>query len=337
MRAGEDEMKERQASTTASGFIVGLDVAKAKVDVCLRLPTGKYRSKVIANTQAGFADLVAWLARHECQHAQVCMEATGAYWEALAEYLADAGFAVSVVNPAQVKAYGAALGMRSKTDAADARLIAEFCAQQAPALWQAPPVAVRVLRALVSRREALIELHTQEANRLQVAHDSVRASIQAVLVHLEQQIGQIEQQIREHIDNDPTLKAQRKLLDSVPGLGDATIPVLLSHFGGSARFANAKQAVAFAGLDVRFHESGSSVRGRPRMSKRGNSRLRKALYMPALVSMRLTPWGKAFASRLIAAGKPKMLILGALMRKLVEIAYAILKSGNPFDPTLHPT
>jgi transposase len=329
------EQQQQQASPQAREFIVGIDVAKLKVDVCLRLPSGKSRSRVVVNGKPGFQELVAWLAKHGAQQAHVCMEATGPYWEAIAEHLSDAGYAVSVVNPAQIKAYGSALGVRSKTDAADAKLIAQFCAAQPPALWQAPPAAVRVLKALVARRDALVELQIQEGNRLQVAHDSVRPSIQSVLDLLAQQIREIEQRIRQHIDDDPTLKSQRELLDSVPGLGDATIPVLLSKFGGPLRFAGTKQAVAFAGLDVRHHESGTSVRGRPRMSKRGDGRLRRALYMPALVSMRLTPWGRAFASRLTAAGKPKMVILGALMRKLVEIAYGVLRSGKPFDPSLH--
>lgn len=316
---------------------VGLDVSKSKVDVCLRLPSGKYRTKVISNDRSGFEELVAWLRKHDAAAAHVCMEATGAYWEALAEHLSDADHPVSVVNPAQIKAYGAALGVRSKTDAMDSRVIADFCAAQPPALWQAPPPAVRVLRALVARREALVQLHVQEANRLQVAHQSVQASIQAVLATLEEQIRTVEAQIRQHIDDDPTLKSQRKLLESVPGLGDATIPVLLGHLGGPARFSKTRQAVAYAGLDVRQHESGSSVRGRPRLSKRGHSHLRKALYMPAVVSMRLTPWGRSFAARLAQGGKPKMVILGAIMRKLLTIAYAVLRTGKPFDPSLHGT
>lgn len=316
-------------------FALGVDVAKLKLDVCLRLSHGKFRSKVVRNTAAGFAELLQWLGKHGASQVHVCMEATGPYWEALAEYLGDAGYLVSVVNPAQVKAYGAALGVRSKTDAADARLIAEFCAQRKPDAWQAPPVAVRTLRALVARRDALVALHTQERTRLHVAHPSVKDSIACVLQTLQEQIRQIEQRIAEHIDADPTLRAQRRLLDSVPGLGQATIPVLLSHYGGPARFATAKQAVAFAGLDVRHYESGSSVRGRARMSKRGNPRLRKAMYMPALVAMRCTTWGRAFAQRLSAAGKSKMVIIGALMRKLVQMAFAILRSGKPFDISLH--
>jgi len=336
-QAGERREEMQEAGMSPQDAVIGLDVAKAKVDVCLRLANGKCRSKVIANNSAGFAELMAWLAKHGGAKAHACMEATGAYWEQLAECLSDADHPVSVVNPARVKAFGAAMGVRSKTDAADARVIADFCAAQRPELWRAPPVSVRTLKALVARRQALVDLRTEESNRLQVAHESVKTSIAAVLATLEAQIRAIEDQIRDHIDHDPTLRLQRDLLESVPGLGEATIPTLLGHLGGPTRFSSTKQAVAYVGVDVRHYESGSSVRGRPRMSKRGNARLRRALYMPAVVSMRLTTWGKAFAARLTEAGKPKMVIIGALMRKLVEIAFGVLKSGKPFDPRRHAT
>ncbi|MFG5780253.1 IS110 family transposase [Comamonas sp. J-3] len=332
MRAGEVTAQGGQQQDL---LVVGLDIAKLKVDVCLRLVNGKYRNKVIRNSAAGFEDLVAWLHKHGAATAHLCMEATGPYWEALAEYMSDAGYVVSVVNPAQVKAYGVALGQRSKTDAADAQLIAEFCAQRKPDAWQAPPVVVRTLRALVARRDSLVALHTQEVTRLQVVHDSVKESVEAVLSTLQEQIKLIEKRIRQHIDDDPTLREQRHLLDSVPGLGDVSIPVLLSHYGGPARFASAKQAVAFAGLDVRHYESGSSVRGRPRISKKGNSKLRKTLFMPAIVTMRCTEWGRVFAQRLSSAGKPKMVIIAALMRKMVQITFAILRTRKAFDMKLH--
>lgn len=320
---------------TGEGFVVGIDVAKAKLDIALRLPGGKWRNKVLANNSTGFKALVEWLGKQGVHSAHVCMEATGIYWERVAEHLSDAGFAVSVVNPAQIKAHAGACGVRTKTDVVDAKLIADFCLRQAPAVWQAPSPAIRTLRALVARREALVSLKTEESNRLLVAHDSVRESIQKVLDHLNEQIASIEKQIKQDIDDDPTLREQSQLLDSIPGLGKITIPTLLSRYGGPLRFEKAKQAVAFAGLDVAHHESGSSVRGRPRMSKTGPSKLRRALYMPAVVCMTHTAWGKAFTKRLLEAGKPRMLILGALMRKLVEMTYAILKSGKPFDPALH--
>jgi transposase len=328
------EMRGNTAKTNES-FVVGIDVAKAKLDIALRLPGGKWRSKVVANSKSGFASLVEWLAKQGVSSAHICMEATGIYWEGVAEYLSDAGFAVSVVNPAQIKAHAGASGVRTKTDVVDAKLIGDFCLRHAPALWVAPSPAMRTLRALVARREALVSLRAEESNRLLVAHESVRDSIQRVLEHLDAQIAHIEKQIKQDIDDDPSLREQRQLLESIPGLGKVTIPTLLSRFGGPLRFEKAKQAVAYAGLDVAHHESGTSVRGRSRMSKTGPSKLRRALYMPAVVCMTHTKWGKAFTRRLLDAGKPKMLILGALMRKLVEMAYAILKSGKPFNPALH--
>jgi transposase len=332
----EQEKSVAMASNEARQAIVGIDVAKAKVDVALRRPAGKWKTKVVSNDQQGFAQLRAWLTKHGVICAHVCMEATGVYWERLAEDLADHGFAVSVVNPAQIKAFAGALGVRSKTDAVDARVIAEFCAKTEPRLWSAPSKSVRRLRALVGRRDALVDLRTQESNRLAVTSDEqVRRSIESVIGHLEQQIREIEQQIKKDVDDDPTLHDQCELLQSIPGFGTRTATMFLAHFGGVLRFDKARQAVAFAGLDTRLQQSGTSVNGKPRMSKAGHSQIRRALYMPAVTAMSRTPWGKRFADRLTAAGKPKKLVLGALMRKMVAIAYGILKSGTPFNPAIH--
>jgi len=331
-------MNQKTQVQAAVQAAVGIDVSKAKLDVACLFANGKCKGKVVDNTVRGFAELHSWLAKQGASQASVCMEATGVYWEAVAEFLADHGYAVSVVNPAQIKAFAAVMAVRSKTDAVDARLIAEFCARQQPAPWQAPSPAIRQLRALVRRRDALIDLRVQESNRLQVtSQPQVVQSIEAVIGHLNQQIKLIEQQINQHVDGDPTLKGQSQLLDTIPSVGRTTKFVILSYYGGQLRFGNARQAVAFAGLDTRHYESGSSVRGKPRMSKQGPSRLRAALYMPAVVAMSSTAWGKAFAGRLKQAGKPNKLILGALMRKIVEMAYAILKSGKPFNLAKHTT
>ncbi len=315
--------------------VLGIDVAKAKVDLALRLPNGKWHNRQVNNTPDGFTALSAWLAKLRVVDLHVCMEATGTYWEAAAEYLVEAGHRVSVVNPAQIKDFGRASLVRTKTDQVDARLIAQFCLAQNPEPWTPPPPAVRELRALAARREALIAMRTQEQNRLPVAREAVREGIQAHLAYLEKAITEVEAAIRHKIDDDPDLKNQRELLDSIPGLGEKTIPVLLSHFGGEPRFTKAKQAAAYAGLDPRQHESGSSVRGKPRLSKIGHRALRKALYMPAMVTITKTTWGKAFRDRLAAAGKPPMVIIGAMMRKLIHVAFGVLKSGLPFNPALH--
>ncbi|MBI4741282.1 MAG: IS110 family transposase, partial [Betaproteobacteria bacterium] len=258
------------------------------------------------------------------------------YREAVAEFFAASeAVTVSVINPAQIKAFGASRMARTKTGKADAKLIAGFCAGRRPAPWQAPAPAGQALRALVLRLGALHGMRTQESNRLEVARPAVRVGIAKHLQWLDKEIEAILQVIRDHIDADPTLRDKRRLPDSVPGLGERTIAVLPAFYGTPERFGNARQAVAFAGLDPRQHESGSSVHGKPRLSKVGHAFLRKALYMPAMVALYRTGWGKRFRSRLAASGKPPMLIIGAMMRKLIHVAFGVLKSGKPFDLAMH--
>jgi len=316
-------------------FHLGIDVAKAKLDCALRLPNGKFRSKVIANSGNGFTQLIDWLASHQATPVHVCMEATGIYWEEVAQFLAKAGFTVSVVNPAQIKAYGASRLTRSKTDAVDARLIADFCAERQPAPWQAPSAEEIALRALVLRLEALQTMRIQESNRLDVSRDAVHEDIQQHLDWLDNAIKQLIKTINEHINNHPDLKQKRDLLDTIPGIGERTSAIMLAFYADTDRFDNGRQAAAFAGLDPRQYESGSSVKGKPRLSKVGHAFLRKSLYMPAMVTLYKTAWGKRFKDRLTSAGKPPKLIIGAMMRKLVHVAFGVLKSGKSFDPVLH--
>jgi transposase len=316
-------------------YILGIDVAKAKLDTALRLPTGKYRSKVIPNTPDGFSALSEWLRRHGADSVHACMEATGVYHEPVAEFLADAGHTVSVVNPARIKAFGAASMIRTKTDKKDARLIAQFCAEKRPSAWEPPSETLRELRALVARRDALEAMKTQENNRKHVARAAVLEGIEKHLEYLENEIEHIDSEIKRKIEDDPDLKKQRNLLDSVPGLGPKTIPVLLSFFGGALRFGNARQAAAYAGLDPKQHESGSSIRLKTRLSKMGHVLLRKALYMPAMVAVNRTGWGRAFKARLSANGKAPKVIICAMMRKLVHVAFGVLRSDEPFNAMLH--
>jgi transposase len=141
--------------------------------------------------------------------------------------------------------------------------------------------------------------------------------------------------IKAHIDNHPNLKQQRDLLDTIPGLGERTIAIILAYYADTGRFANSRQAAAFAGLDPRQYESGSSVKGKPKLSKVGHAFLRKALYMPAMVTLYKTVWGRQFKERLALSGKPPKLIIGAMMRKLIHVAFGVLKSQQPFNSVLH--
>ena len=310
---------------------IGIDVAKLKLDVAVLDNNHKYKHKTFKNSPSGFADMVTWCKSLVMQEVHFCMEATGVYYEAVANYLFDAKYRVSVVNPAQIAAFAQSTLSRVKTDKADAKLIALFCQVMNPPLFMPLPANIRQLQALVRRLESLKDLQQQERNRLEVSLPVVAPSINAVLLTLAEEIKAIEQTIKAHINNDPDLRQQSDLLKSIPGLGKVSTALLLAELPFS-RHACAKSVVSFAGLNPRPHESGSSVRGKGRISKTGSARLRAGLYMPAVVAMRFNPVIRNFYHRLLQAGKPKMLAITACMRKLLSLAFTILKSKTPFNP-----
>lgn len=317
--------------------VLGVDIAKAKFQTALLLPDGKVRHHSWPNTAAGFEQLAAWLARNGVTHVHATLEATGTYGEALATWLHDAGHRVSVVNPTIIHAYARTQLARSKTDRLDADLIARYTATQQPPAWTPPAPEIRQLQALVRRLDALQGMRTQEANRLTagVVVADVRASIGAMLASLDAQIAHVQALIRDHLDQHPGLRAQRDLLTTIPGIGEATAAILIAELFDK-RYTSARQAAAFAGLVPRLTESGTR-RGRSRLSKIGPARLRKALYFPAVTALRWNPTIRALRARLHAAGKQPMVIVGAAMRKLIHLAYGVLKTGRAYEPTCaHP-
>ena len=313
---------------------LGIDIAKQKFNVCLIRPDGKLKHKVFPNSEVGFEHLASWLSKHGAARVHACLEATGTYGEALALCLHEAGHVVSVVNPAAIKAFAASRLSRTKTDRVDAELIARFCLAQQPAQWTPLPPEVRELQALVRRLEALVEMRVAEENRLSagIVVTAVKASVEDLLVHLSEQIKRTEELIRAHIKSHPGLKEQSRLLDSIPGIGETTAATLLAEITDIKQYGSARQVAAFAGLVPRERSSGSSVRGRVRLSKIGNSRLRKALYFPAVTVLRSSPFFQDWAEGLRLRGKSKMAVIGAVMRKLIHLAYGVLKHGKPFDP-----
>lgn len=314
--------------------VLGIDIAKLKFNVCLLSTSGKLKHKVFPNTATGFQQLAAWLIQQRAQHVHACMEATGAYGEALALHLHQAGHTVSVVNPAAIKAFAGSRLSRTKTDRVDAELIARFCVAQQPLAWTPPAPEVRQLQALVRRLESLVEMRTQESNRLEaiITIDVVKSSVEEHVAYLDHQIKQTQALIRTHINNHPRLKQQSELLDSIPGIGETTAATLLAEITDITQYESARQVAAFAGLVPRERQSGSSVRGRTRLSKIGNARLRKALYFPAITALRCSGFFKSWAEGLRQRGKCKMSVIGAAMRKLIHLAYGVLKTGLPFDP-----
>jgi transposase len=312
---------------------LGIDVSKLKFNVCLVLEDGRQRHKVFANTSAGFNELSSWLPKQKVERVHACLEATGTYAEALATHLAVAGHVVSVVNPAVIKAYASCQLSRTKTDKVDAALIARFCLTQQPALWIPPAPEIRELQALVRRLDSLIEIHTAELNRLTsgVTSVAVQTSLRSVISHMEEEIKRTGKLIREHINQHPQLKADSRLLLSIPGIAEVTVARLLSEINFH-QHESARSVAAFTGLVPRLRQSGTSVRGKARLSKVGAPRIRHALYFPAVTALRCNPQIKAWAKILRERGKCEMQIIGAVMRKLIHLAYGVLKSGKPYDP-----
>lgn len=319
---------------------IGIDVSKRKLDAAAVDGRGKIKSRVFTNDADGYLGLMHWFRERglEAVTARVCLEATGPYSEAVACALADAGWCVSVVNPARVKGFAQSELTRNKTDRADAALLARFGAALRPEPWQAPTPEIRQLRALVDRLQALKDMHQQEANRLEGQSLSTQpVLIQSIRSHMQwlaDCIKALEQEIDDHIDKHPALRRDAALITSIPGLGDRTSAKVLAYLGDVRRFRNAKAMAAFIGVTPRLKISGSSVRGRSMLSRTGHAAVRHALYMPAMVALRYNPAVRAFGERLRSGGLAPKAVIGAAMHKLTHLIYGVIRSGLPFNPDL---
>lgn len=313
--------------------VLGIDIAKDTFDVVLIVEDKTWHGH-IDNNQVGFKRLSRWVAKHTHEGLHACMEATGQYGDELAEYLYHEGCKVSVVNPARIKAYASSKLRRNKTDKADALLIAEFCLREKPALWSPPPASFKGLQQLVRRLDDLQANYLQENNRLKsgVSNPLVIEGLRDHLQYLDIQISQIKQDIQKHVEAYPELKKRQELLISIPGIGKLTSAKILGEIRDVCEFNSARQLAAYAGVTPRNFLSGSSVHKKSRMSKTGNSNLRKILYMPAICAKKYNPIIKPFCDRLIESGLRPMEVIGAAMHKILHLVFGILKSGKPFDP-----
>lgn len=318
---------------------LGIDVSKAKLDCTLLDPvTDKRKTKAVSNDKAGFEALSAWLAKQGIPLGEVhgVMEATGVYHEQAALWLSDAGMRVSVVNPAQIRDFARGLAVRTKTDGTDSVALARYGALTRPELWEAPPLEIRELKALIARLEALEadarrELNRREKALVAQAPALVQESLDNHLASLGKEIARLQQAIDDHINRHPGLKADRERLLSIPAVGDKTANRMLAVLH-SRKFRSAEQVAAFLGLVPVEHQSGSSIQKRPRLAKNGDAKTRAVLYMAAIVATQYNPHVKALYTRLRAKGKAKMAALGAAMRKLVHLCFGVIKHQTTYQP-----
>ncbi len=312
-------------------IVLGIDVSKNTLDVAL-IFDNRTLCKQFKNSSEGFKLLAAWLESLQTTRVHACLEATGIYGEAVALFLHECGHLVSVVNPLRIKGYGCANMQRNKTDRLDAQLIANFCLTQKPDVWQPPSQEVKHLQSLVRRVEVLAEMRQAEENRLAQASLEIKPSIERMIGLFKEEIKELEEQIKRHIDRNPHLKEQSRLLQTIPGIGARTANLLLAEIEFD-RYDSARAIAAQAGVTPRKRQSGTSLK-QTSLSKLGNARIRRALYFPAITAKQHNKIIKEFAKRLKKNGKTPMQIVCAAMRKLLHIAFGVLKHKRAFDASL---
>lgn len=333
---------------------LGIDIAKRSFCVALRQGE-KVEKRRFENTPAGHQDLLRWVAGRIAAAArggaaptapapaaptpvQAGLEATGRYGLLLARALHAAGHRVSVINPCKIARYAESKLRRAKTDPADAVLIAEYVAKEAPAPWTPPAAEREELQARVRRLTQLQALRQQERNRQEAEAGGsawVRADLEAHLKMLDGQIAAAQAAIQAHMEAHASLRAERDQLCSIPGLGETTAAALLAELGDWRQFRGARQVAAFAGLAPHLQQSGER-RKRSTLYRRGNEALRKCLFYPTLCALRFNGVVREFGERLAARGKPRMVVVAAAMRKLLQLAYGVLKSGQNFNSSGEP-
>lgn len=312
---------------------VGIDVSKETLDVTLLNEKGGKRRKRIANTTASIQVLLKWLKRQTKVQVHVCMESTSIYWEDAAEALYEADHTVSVVNPVRIKGYAMSQLRRSKTDALDGDVIADFCKTQMPSAWEPPSGVEKKLRALVRHLEALKKSRVRQSNRLSTCKDEdVKNSLDTLLSTIDAEIEQVKKRINDLIDQNPDLKEKKELIESIPGIGAKTAIHILAEMYDLADYESAKSVAADAGITTSHYESGRTVRRRPKISRMGKATIRSALYFPAMTAVLHNPVVKQLAKRLEAKGKSYSVIRVAAMRKLMHLAYGVVKNKQSFDP-----
>jgi transposase len=307
-----------------NNITVGIDVSKDRLDIAVR-PGGE--AFVVERNAAGLERLVARL-RDLSPHL-VALEATGGFETIAAAALAAANVPVVVVNPAQVRAFAHALGKRAKTDPIDAMVIAHFAEATKPQPRPLPDETTRLLADLVARRRQIVEMMAAEGQRdRRLTNKRLKKSIARLRKVMEKELAELDQEIHDQVRGSPVWAEKENLLASVPGVGPIIARTLIAELPELGQLGR-KQIAALAGLAPFTRQSGK-WRGRSFIGG-GRTAIRTALFMGAMVARRHNPVLKAFFERLVAAGKPRMVALIAVARKLLTILNAIVRDNRPWQ------
>lgn len=324
--------------------VLGIDVAQKELVVCLGriyddLESELYSGKTFANKESGFTALLKWVKKHTDESVAVryVMEATGIYHESLAYFLDEQGQQLSIVLPNKISNYMRTLDVKTVTDKTSSEAIARFGLERKLDKWKKPKQIYRTLKQLTRERDQLIaertviknQLHAEKAEAVPNKGSLSRLNERMKLINKQEKT--IKEEIKAAIDQEPEVKQIVELICSIPGIGILTAAIIVGETNGFELIRNKRQLASYAGFDVKEKESGTSVKMKPRISKKGNRYLRKALHLPALCAIKHDEKFKALFARLVAKHGIKMKAAVAVQRRLLEMAYTLYKTNKGYD------
>lgn len=324
--------------------VVGIDVAQKELVVALGRMYDDwtpelYAGKTFANTPKGFMALIIWVRKltEDTAGLRYVMEATGVYHEPLAYFLEEKGHDLTIVLPSKISNYFRTLNVKTITDKTSSEAIAMFGLEKKLESWKRPKKIFKDLRHLTREREQIVEERTMVKNQLHAEQAEAypnASSIQRIkkrIQFLNKQEKEVKQELAVLVQTDQELSKSVKLASSVTGIGLLTAATVLGETNGFELIRNKKQLTSYAGIDVIEKQSGTSIKGKQRISKRGNKHLRKAMHLPALAAIRHDERFKAIYARLISRHGIKMKAAVAVQRKLLEILYTVHKTDVAYD------
>ncbi len=328
-------------------YCVGIDVSKDELSVCFSQVDAQQRVSIkgtrkFENNLRGWKGIENWLSRFRKDKQlplRLVMEATGVYYESLAYFLRDQGFKLSVVLPNKSKHYAKSLNIKTKNDLVDAQILAQMGLERNLPEWKGLSPIMLKIKQLCRERDALVKMRTAVTNQLHAhtwgSHPQ-KAIVQRMHQHLKfisKQIKSIEEQTQKNYAEDADLKQRVDNICMVKGLGLLTVLTVVAEADGFELISNKNQLVSYAGYDVVENESGISLKGKTRISKKGNSHIRRALFFPAMTAARYEPSLLALYQRVLERN-PKIKMIGAVavQRKLLVLIYTLYKKNQPYDP-----
>lgn len=324
--------------------VIGIDVAQKELVVCLGrvfddLSSELYANSVFKNSESGFITLLKWANNLTTREIPLrfVMEATGVYHEGLAFYLNDHQYELSIVLPNKISNFMRTLATKTITDKTCSQAITQFGLEKNLAPWVRPNATFKLLQQLTRERDQLVDERTVVKNRLHAEkaegkpNENSIGRLVARINFINGQEKAIKDDIKAIVEMDEELQKDLKNICTIPGVGELTAVIALAETNGFELIKNSKQLVSYAGLDVKEKQSGTSVKGKSKISKKGNKNLRKAMHMPALSAVKYIQPHQEIYVRLVAKSGVKMQALVAVQRKILVLIYTVYKNKTAFD------